>query len=129
MRRNGLCIVFFVIVVWFMCNACMAGTNPTENCEIAKENTSQKKGLLPLDDIVSSVLEIPGGIINGISNIPLDDIASSTLKIPGDAVKFVAEIPYDEIVWTTLKVSAKVIELVVDDGFLIGFLVGYHCYH
>lgn len=137
MRRNNLCIVFFVITALFMSNVCLAGINPTESCDVVKktddsqisENTLQKKELLPLDDIISSVFQLPGDIIDGISNIPLNDIASSTLEVPGNAVKFVAEIPYDEIAWSTLKVSAEVIEFIVDDGFVLGFLVGHYYHH
>ncbi len=150
MRRNNLCIVFFIIVAFFMSNVCLAGTNPTESCNIVKktdnsqisENTQkiagvedsaddiqQKNELLRLDDIISSILEVPGGIIDGIANIPLDGIVSSTLEIPGNVVKFVAEIPYDEILWSILEVSAEVIEFIGDDGFFLGFFMGYYCHN
>lgn len=148
MRRNGFCIVFFSIVL-LTSNACLAGTNLTESCEPDQElggspiseNTPEiageegsvddilKKELLPLDDIVSSIFQVPGDIIDGIANIPLDDIVLSTLQVPGDVVKFVAEIPYDEIVWSTLEASAKVIEFIVDDGFFLGFFMGYYCHN
>ena len=136
MRRNGLCIVFFVIIAWFMSNACLAGTNSTESCGLAKmencrnsENIQEMAAEEDSADIVSSILEVPGDIIDGIVNIPLDEIVSSTLQIPGDVVKFVADIPYDEIIWSTLEATAGIIEFIVDDGFFLGFFMGYYCHN
>ena len=90
-------------------------------------NTPQKEAMSTQDGIVSSILKVPGNIIDGVTNIPLDDVVSSTLEIPGNAVKFVVEIPYDEIVWSTLKVSAEIAKIILEDDFLFGFLVGYYC--
>ena len=112
MKRKSLFMAFFLICVCFISEKCLADTNPTEDCDFAKksetsqisEEASQKKELLPLGDIVSS-----------------------TLEIPGNTIKFVAEIPYDEILWSTLKASAEVIEYIADDGFFLGFLIGYYC--
>ena len=115
----------------------MENTNTTESCALADntdnsqvlEKTQQEKESLPPDDILSSILEVPGDIIDGIANVPLDNIVSSTLEIPGNAVKFVAEIPYDKIFWSTLEVSAGLIEFIVDDGFFLGFFMGYYSHN
>ena len=149
MRRNGLCVVFFIIAL-LTSNVCLAGANPTESGNIAKDtddpqvlentqevvgkedsadDTQQKKELLPLGNIFSSILKMPGDIIDGIGNVPLGDMVSSALKIPGDAVNFVANIPYGDIAWSTLEVSAQIIEEVADNGFLLGFMLAHHCHH
>ncbi len=149
MNKHASFIAIFLIAL-FISNACLADTNLTESCDLAKEmdssqisentkeidseedssdNKQQKKELLPLDNIVSSILQVPGDVIDGIANIPLDDVVSSTLKVPGDAVKFVADIPYGEILWSTVEASAAVIEFIVDDGFFLGFFMGYYCCH
>ena len=149
MKKNSLCIVFSLIAL-FISNACLANTNLTENCDLDKkvdstqisektpttsleekshDNIPQKKKLLPLGDIVSSILKVPGGIVKGIANIPLDNIISSTLKVPGGAVKFVADIPYDDIIWSTLEISAGAVELLADDAFFIGFFTAYFFYN
>lgn len=149
MRRKGLCLVFFLIAL-LTSNVCLAGANPTESGDIAKgtdnpqisentqevvgeqesaDDTQEKKELLPLGNIFSSILKMPGNIIDGIGNIPLDDMVSSTLKIPGDAVNFVVKIPYGDIAWSTLEVSAQIIEEIADNGFLLGFMLAHHCHH
>lgn len=149
MRRKGLCLVFFLIAL-LTSNVCLAGANPTESGDIANDaanpqisentqevvgeqesadDTQEKKELLPLGNIFSSILKMPGNIIDGIGNIPLDDMVSSTLKIPGDAVNFVVKIPYGDIAWSTLEVSAQIIEEIADNGFLLGFMLAHHCHH
>ena len=112
MKRKSLSIAFFLICACSMSEKCLADTKPTESCDFVKksdnsqisEEASQKKELLPLGEIISSNLEIPG-----------------------NTIKFVTEIPYDEILWSTLKVSAEIIEYIADDGFFLGFLIGYYC--
>ena len=149
MRRNGLYVVFFLIAL-LTSNVCLAGGHPTESGDIANaaanpqisentqevvgeqesaDDTQEKKELLPLGNIFSSILKIPGDIIDGIGNIPLDDMVSSTLKIPGDAINFVVKIPYGDIARSTLEVTAQIIEEIVDNGFLLGFMLAHHCHH
>ncbi len=142
MRRNSLYILIFLIVG----GACLANTGHAESCNLNKESDSSqipenaqeitdegesqppKKELLPLGGIVSSLLKVPGDVVECIADIPLEDIVSSTLKVPGDAVEFVADIPYGQIVSSTLEISAEVVEIVADIPWYIWF-ASFCCCH
>ena len=126
MEKNASFITIFLITL-FISNACLAEANLTESCDLAKEMNSSQ--ISENTKEIASEEDSSDNKQQKKELLPLDNIVSSILQVPGDAVKFVADIPYGEILWSTVEASAAVIEFIVDDGFFLGFFMGYYCCH
>lgn len=145
MRKNSL----YIFISLFVVGICLTNESRANNCALNKEldsakitenaldipaegqsqNTPPKKKFLPLNNIVSSILQVPGNVVDRIADIPVDSIVSSTLKVPGDAVKFVADIPYGEIASSTMGISAEVLENVGEITLYIWVASLYCCHY